>query len=736
LGKTITKVTQPETQILTTDKSKQYANDLEINLRKSLNDLSQLHIFQWSTFYRDSLQKYFLSALDSSNQYGIISRVSEFQHKLFSIHSKDIFTKGFIHQTCKANYDPQDAVTKSIVGLQRFLELPIEFYSARAPLCATSRESRNLIRTTSSIISGIIEGYGNTLLGKQSGWQILPRYPRSWAHSLGFLTKAEALSLLNNIEQGDFRSGLSRTLPPLLGALEILQQKNILLPVLAQMVWDSRARRLDISLRPPRQSQEMRFIDIQCHLDQAFTSLNSLEEAHARRIALVLASLRPDLNRVINEKANLRKMVLEAREEKDCDLVQKHISDFLEAILYQITNPITSATPITYNFAREFPLRNPYMMRYYHVPRSSVNSLLKTFERRNGIRLWCSVRRSGKTTACFDLGTTTGSSTIVSQTCDTTHQQPESSIFYDFVCDAINSGIHIGKSAFSDLVCNYAMKAQGSSERYVFVLDEYETFFGFMKTAVRTNQSLRYTVVQPLLNQIVAFARENLVVFLGQHPDAHYILMDQNQLSAYIEQDSFPLFTHNKGENAGEFYELVQKVLASRFNLTPDFIDSLYEETAGHPFLTVNLLVDFVDWLIGQNWTMGQVHFDANIFDEFSRSRLHSRAIGISKEYDFFSHAIMEATGFSEKENNPWLYTIYNVMRAMAFDSSRGFRLSRSDYDDTVERMGLQDKGIRPDRILSTGIQGNFFIFERDEVRPKIRLLARIAAVSSPAVLP
>jgi hypothetical protein len=152
--------------------------------------------------------------------------------------------------------------------------------------------------------------------------------------------------------------------------------------------------------------------------------------------------------------------------------------------------------------------------------------------------------------------------------------------------------------------------------------------------------------------------------------------------------------------------------------------------------LTVNLLVDFVDWLIAQNWTLGDLHFDTNIFDDYSRARLHARAIGISKEYDFFSHAIMEATGYSEKENNPWLYAIYNVMRAMALDSCPSFRLSRTDFDNIVDRMALQNKGIRPDYILSTGIQGNFFIFERNEVMPKIRLLARIASVSNPTVLP
>ena len=31
---------------------------------------------------------------------------------------------------------------------------------------------------------------------------------------------------------------------------------------------------------------------------------------------------------------------------------------------------------------------------------------------------------------------------------------------------------------------------------------------------------------------------------------------------------------------------------------TAEFFDALFDETAGHPFLTANVLVEFVDWLI------------------------------------------------------------------------------------------------------------------------------------------
>src|SRR5204863_4372926 len=115
-----------------------------------------------------------------------------------------------------------------------------------------------------------------------------------------------------------------------------------------------------------------------------------------------------------------------------------------------------------------------------------------------------------------------------------------------------------------------------------------ETLFGRLKSAVAREPDLRYTVAQPLLNQMVSFTRENLLVFLGQQPNAHFILMDQNQLSAYVQQDSFPLFQHEDGTMQGELAELVRKVLTERVSVDPSFVDGVHSETAGHPFLAVN----------------------------------------------------------------------------------------------------------------------------------------------------
>ena len=220
---------------------------------------------------------------------------------------------------------------------------------------------------------------------------------------------------------------------------------------------------------------------------------------------MILAPLRPDIAEVIGADSTLKNIVINVSDDQQIPLIRRQIQSMLEVIIYNLRSPRTAAAPLTYNFAKEFPIHNPFLIRYYHVYRSSVYNLLRTFDRRNGIRLWCSVRRSGKTTACFDLGATTGGSVIISQTCDSTHQQSESYYFYDQVTAELEKGRQLQQNFFLKLIEMCAGSRISPAGRCVFVLDEYETLFGRLDTAVSENKALRYTVVQPLLNQMVGF---------------------------------------------------------------------------------------------------------------------------------------------------------------------------------------------------------------------------------------
>jgi hypothetical protein len=477
---------------------------------------------------------------------------------------------------------------------------------------------------------------------------------------------------------------------------------------------------------------------VQCYLDPALVATDLLIEAAKREVAAVVAPLRPDLRSRLLTDERVAQLVVPVLENESgdnrtsADLIRR-----LERAIYRRRGPRAGSQPLEYNFAREFPLSNPFLIRYYHVYRTSVRDLMRTFERRNGVRLWCSVRRSGKTTAGLDLATTTGESNVISQSCDSTGQAENEGVLYDAVVAALAQGVQLSNDFFARTVMASMLSGQTPEHRTVLVLDEYETLFGQLSTAVDHSPRLRYTVVQPLLNQMVAFTRDNLLVFLGQQPTAHYILMDQNQLSAYVEQDAFPLFTHGADSSQEEFSELLHRILSNRVTFDPSFADRVFVETAGHPYLTVNLMVEFVEWLIKTRRPADSLAFSVADFSAFATRMLRKDNLSVTKEYRFFRDAaIRQALSARGKRQNPWLYAVYSIIRSIALDNPETFVCSRSDFTEIIDRLGLVELGITADYLLTTGAQANFLTYSTRSVAPRVRLLGRIAAVSTPEVSP
>jgi hypothetical protein len=264
------------------------------------------------------------------------------------------------------------------------------------------------------------------------------------------------------------------------------------------------------------------------------------------------------------------------------------------------------------------------------------------------------------------------------------------------------------------------------SQRFIFVLDEYETLFERMRLAVKRDKELRYTVVQPLLNQFVAFARDNLVVFIGQRPDAHFILMDQNQLSPYVQQDPFPLFEHDR-DGGGEFQDLVRKILTERVTFDPGFIESVYAETGGHPYLTVSVLVCFVDWLIQTRRSAAALHFQEADFASFAEARLTPSVVSTAPEYMLFRQIVSQA--LADGAENPWLHAVYTCLRYFGESRSASMLMTREAFESLVANVVAPQHGYTADQLLSTASLANFLVFDHGSVQPRIRLLAKIAAV-------
>ncbi|WP_420635652.1 hypothetical protein [Candidatus Palauibacter sp.] len=417
--------------------------------------------------------------------------------------------------------------------------------------------------------------------------------------------------------------------------------------------------------------------------------------------------------------------------DSDRSELAERATELLARRIYKLRSKIEGARSITYNVASEFPLHTPGKSPFYHVRRTSVRNVLARFDRKNGVRLWCSVRRSGKTTACFDLDTTPGGSVIVPQTCGT-EQTTNGRVFYDGVREAIETRTQPKATFVESVVRDCAPLSVDRADRTVLVIDEYETLFGHLRSVAESEPAIRYTVAQPLLNQMVEFARDNLLVLLGQQPGAHFILMDQNQLAPYVKQDPFPLFEHHL--KTGEFSQLVDKVLRDQISVDTGFVDALHTETAGHPFLTVNVLCALVDWLIEQKRPARGITLDDGDFAQFQAEKLGPEQVSLGRHYDFFRETAKAAMGENSYRHNRWLYTAYWLVRQIAQADSGRFAIRRDDLPDLMEKIPAPGMLPETNEMLRTATQANFLSYTDAEVSVKVRTLGRLAASVRPAL--
>ena len=165
---------------------------------------------------------------------------------------------------------------------------------------------------------------------------------------------------------------------------------------------------MEVSLLVPGAGASRSFLEIHCYLDQGFVGKRDVTGDASRQISLIVAPLRPDVYEWTNTDATLRGLVVNT-----ALLAPDGVAELAASVLQQeaarVVGSPTDSTILTHNFARDFPLHNPSLIHYFMVHRPSVRRLLQAFETRNGIRLWCSVRRERETTSCLDLGPAMGS---------------------------------------------------------------------------------------------------------------------------------------------------------------------------------------------------------------------------------------------------------------------------------------------------------------------------------------
>lgn len=705
---------------------------------KLLQDLANRHIFQWANHYRDALHFIFTNTAEK------LSESKQWHESIadigieFSDHAQEIFSRGFSYQQTRGLAAELSEI-KALSGLQNFLYYVIVIFAEQRESAASARSAQLLWSLASSVLTGILRGFGRAEFGERNGVVLLERSLRMWLAPLGFCRGSDVIALIDEFDNLKKNRNLYVTVVPSLLAIENTSNRfhgdEIFLPRLCRVsVFEPARLDITLSIRHNGSSQE---IFISSFFNDIIQSELPITDVLALRADALVLQLGDELK---GWQGDERERVLDAR---DVKLDSHSVHEFSELIHAQLNKRITAnyssndPTLMGRNYASEFPLDDPDFRRQFFVERNSVKQLLQQIEGTNGIHLWCSVRRSGKTTAANSLADPNGRSIVVMQSMDhLSKQQLEQNIFKRKLREALNANKEIEEDFFDDVVSECVLAAtnsEASGRRIVLILDEYETLFGLIEAYVKDDIGLKFKVALPLLSQMVGFATKNLLIFMGQRPDAYQILSAQNQLSPLVRQYNFPLFAHINGAVDTEFTQLLRRILTEKLPFDPSFSDRVYDETSGHPYLTVNLMVDFCDWLMANDHRLNGEILESTHFLSFSRDRLVSAKLKRSPRYEFFNHMLAEYLSESGRVNEPWLSAITSILQEIAKKHPSAFACPVNSFEALASPYGSATR-MTPSRLLASGSLANFLQDKDGRVKPGVRLLARLAGSTAPSI--
>lgn len=710
------------------------ADRLSTRVAGMLRNLAEKHIFKWTPNYRDRLRFIFSTALTELPESGQLEPEVDAIGKQFALHSEEIFSRGYKFQISRG-LSPDVAEIKSISGLQSFLDLVLSIYLEYRQQVSSAKEANVLWSVASAAISSLVRGYGAVQFDGGTGWSHLGKNLRSWVPPLGFCRGSELQPFFDDFPAAERSEDLRLVLCATALAAERMAHQfhgdAILLPRQSRMSIQEPIR-LDITFSSKRKSINRDLIII-CFWSGEITS-HAIRAAQSMCAAAIVGKL--DHGEHKSERAE---GVVDASELPSDQQHIHHLSELIYAELEERgLSEETNSDPavISHNFARDFPLDDPDFRRQFMVERHSVKSLLQDFDGSVGIHLWCSVRRSGKTTAALELADISGQSVVVAQTMDRVPRQPIQNIFSRKLRETFEANQGLSDDFFVEVVreCTLASTATDTKgRRIVFIIDEYESLFALINAYVHRDSDLKVLVALPLLSQMVDFATRNLLIFMGQRPDAYLVLSAQNQLSPLVQQYSFPLFQHIDSAPNTEFTQLLSYVLTEKLPFDASFATAVFEETSGHPYLTVNLMVDFCDWLIGNRFRISEERLSGQQFENFVKDRLTAAALKRSPHYEFFHGQMAEYLSEQARTDEPWLHAIASILKLLASKHPRNFECPFASYEQWAAPFGAEAR-MTAARLLSTGSQANFLKDKGGRVSPGIRLLARLAGSATPNI--
>ncbi|QPF76184.1 hypothetical protein G8A07_26830 [Roseateles sp. DAIF2] len=704
--------------------------EFEATVSERFDELSRWHIFQWSTYYRDELRGILADVVDLIRADKAADAAFDLLRDHARKHAREIFTKGYNFVMSQPWAVADSAEGKALGGLRSFLVLPVELYADQSARLSAPQDCRVLRRATSRLLSAILLGFTEATLGSSSSIDMLRRTVKSWAHVLPLLEGQDLKAVDQRLGLDSLSPILGEPLHRLTRALDEASQMSSVDPIVVlftSMNLDDRV--LDVTLRPPADSSDTKPLEVAVIGGDGIAARSQIEQrAKHGYIACLTNKPARDYWGGKFVPGTISELVVPFAEADSGFLLTRLRQRFHETKVV-----IPRGAPLRTNVAERFPLENPTLLTFFRVQRQSIRALEATISNRTGVLLWCSVRRSGKTTGVSELANAIQEKSAVFQRCEMTGLDMGSRVLFEAVRDALSELTPLPKDFVRKLVAQAAPMGVAPSQGSILILDEYDRLFGLLRAAGRRNEDARHLVVQPLLDQFVEFATENLLIFLGQQPNAHFIFMDQNQLSAYVQQESYPLFSHSKDATQGEFWGLLEKVFSNTLKYDASFANVAFEETGGHPFLTVNLLRELVDWLISKSVVPSDVMLTKAVFDEFMSERLDPKSIALSKHFEYFRSAAAEALSEDGAQETPWVHTAYHLLTLLGTSGSGGkLAADRADIEasltTTLERTGLSS--FTCESFIASAARSNFVEVEDDQVAAKIPILARIASAT------
>ncbi len=702
-------------------------DDLIDDYERRLNDLSEKHIFQWATYYRDNIKYIINDAVHRTPALRSDNDAEERIQSIFATHSFDIFSRGYA-RVLERGLDYEIGVTKSLRGLQQFMHVVIGLLRDQRESALTKQLSTLYWNISSAIITGILLGYRNIIIADTKGEEILIDNLSAWLHMLGFCRGRHVL-LLAQPGQSIIPNSEASVCSLLLGADRWSLQANTpaVLPKYSRV--NIAVNRLDItySLGVDRVSQD---ISVAAFFNGPTGTIGDLENALALKM-IVIAELTEASRESV--EAKFIHEVINAADAQGSIQKFESLAETVAASLTARSLPATTQSlsgKLPRNYAKDFPLDDPLFRRgQFEVERHSVNKIVQDLQRGIGAYVWCSVRRSGKTTSAEAIAGANDQTLVVVQSMDHRPNSLELNVLGSRVRAALEAGKAIPENFFGELVkdCVFATSQANVPKRnLVFIIDEYETLFDLIDGYTLRDPTLKATVSLPLISQMLGFSMKNTLLFMGQRPDAHMILLAQNQLSPNVRQHAFPLFEHQRG-SPSEFATLVNRILTDNLRVSDGFVEAVYQETKGHPYLTVNVLVDFCDWLMASTTFELGSELSDQLFSDFAKERLDVNALRSSPHYSLFHRMLAEFSSERSRDQEPWLYAVTTILREIVRRHPKRLSCSLVVYDEITKPLEYLVR-TTPRRLLTSATMANFLYESNGVVHAGIPLMARLAA--------